>query len=183
MDQGDQILLSLRQIMQAVDRQSRKLLSRHGMTGPQALLLKQLLDSSDIPVGELAARINLTQATVTEILIRLEKKGWVCRSRSDSDKRKMLVSLTEVGNELIKSSPPLLQEKFLSKFNHLEQWEQTQLLANVQKIASMMNADNIDAVPLLVNEPISNKDTENISEQLTSSSQPEKLHFKIDTSM
>jgi hypothetical protein len=51
----------------------------HGLAGPQALILKAL-QAGSLSAGELAARVNLSQATVTDILNRLEQRGLVINS-------------------------------------------------------------------------------------------------------
>jgi hypothetical protein len=61
----------------------------------------------------------------------------------------VLVELTPKGFALLEESPPLLQERFIQRFSCLEEWEQTQLLASLQRIASMMDAEDIDASPVL----------------------------------
>jgi hypothetical protein len=42
-----------------------------------------------------------------------------------------------------------LQDRFRRELAKLEQWEQTQLLASLQRIASMMDAEEIEAAPVL----------------------------------
>ena len=46
-------------------------------------------------------------------------------------------------------APLPLQEHFVSRFNKLEQWEQSQMVATMQRIASMMDAEKLDASPFL----------------------------------
>jgi len=142
---GDDILAALRRIIRAVDLQSRQLVRSHGLTGPQALLLKEIMLAGELTVGQLADRVSLSQATVTDILMRLEKRGLVERQRSREDKRRVLVHITVAGRRLMKHSLPLLQEAFLDKLNQLQEWEQTQLLASLQRLADMMNAQSLEA--------------------------------------
>lgn len=142
---GDDILAALRRIIRAIDLQSRQLVRSHGLTGPQALLLKEVILAGELTVGQLADRVSLSQATVTDILLRLEKRGLVERQRSSKDKRRVLVHITISGRRLMKHSLPLLQEAFLDKLNQLQEWEQTQLLASLQRLADMMNAQALEA--------------------------------------
>lgn len=142
---GDDILAALRRIIRAVDLQSRQLVRSHGLTGPQALLLKEIILAGELTVGQLADRVSLSQATVTDILLRLEKRGLVERQRSSEDKRRVLVHITVAGRRLMKHSLPLLQEAFLDKLNQLQEWEQTQLLASLQRLADMMNVQTLEA--------------------------------------
>lgn len=145
---GDQVIVALRRVIRAVDLHSRRLVESHGLTGPQALILKALQNSS-LPAGELATRVSLSQGTVTDILNRLEKRGLISRIRDTEDRRRVLVEATDAALALLAQSPPLLQESFAQRFSNLQDWEQTQLLASLQHIAAMMDAEDIDAAPVL----------------------------------
>ncbi len=147
-DMGDQVIIALRRVIRAVDLHSRTLVESHGLTGPQALILKAL-QSGSLSAGELATRVSLSQGTVTDILNRLEQRGLIKRLRDTQDRRRVLVVATDAGLALLEQSPPLLQEWFAQRFNNLQDWEQTQLLASLQRIAAMMDAEDIDAAPVL----------------------------------
>lgn len=147
-DIGEHVIIALRRVIRAVDLHSRDLAASHGLTGPQALLMKAL-QHGKLSAGELASRVSLSQGTVTDILNRLEKRGTIMRLRDAADRRRVLVELTPRGLALLEESPPLLQEQFIQRFSRLEEWEQTQLLASLQRIASMMDAVDIDASPVL----------------------------------
>jgi DNA-binding MarR family transcriptional regulator len=86
---------------------------------------------------------------VTNILDRLENKGLVSRVRSTQDKRKVSLYLTENGKALLLNAPQALQEHFIENFANLAQWEQSQLLSSMERLAGMMDANEIDAAPLL----------------------------------
>jgi len=147
-DIGDQVIVALRRVIRAVDLHSRTLVESHGLTGPQALILKGL-EGGSLSAGELASRVNLSQGTVTDILNRLEKRGLIIRIRDTTDRRRVWIQLTADGQTILEQSPPLLQERFAQRFNNLQDWEQTQLLASLQRIAAMMDAEDIDASPVL----------------------------------
>jgi DNA-binding MarR family transcriptional regulator len=152
---SDRVLSSIRQITQAIDLHSRYLAKNHGLTGPQLLILKAVARQKDTTVGGIAKNVSLSQATVTSVLDRLEKMKYVKRNRCESDKRKVIVELTEQGSRKLKKNPSLLQEHFVKEFNKLLDWEQTLLLSSIQRIASMMRAREIEAKPLLMSGPIS----------------------------
>jgi len=46
---GDQVIVALRRVIRAVDLHSRTLLASHGLTGPQALILKALQETAAFP--------------------------------------------------------------------------------------------------------------------------------------
>lgn len=147
----EDVLVALRQIVRAIDLHSKKLVQQHGVTGPQMIVLKKLAEAAPLAVGELARCASLSHATVTDILARMEKRGLVLRMRSKADKRRVLVTITPDGEQLLANSPPLLQDGFVAEFRKLPPWEQTAMLANVQRIAAMMNAEQLDAAPVLHN--------------------------------
>jgi len=146
----DQVLVAIRRIIRAIDLQSRKLVQSHGLTGPQVLVLKEIGRNHPMTAGELASRVSLSQATITDILKRLEKRGLLVRERTEQDKRRITIRLTSIGKSLEVQSLPLLQDQFEQRFVSLADWEQSQLLASLQRLAAMMDAGNIDASPVLV---------------------------------
>lgn len=151
MDQmiDEQVLIAIRRLIRAVDLHSRKLAQSYGLTGPQAVALQEILKAVRITPGELAKRINLSQATVTEIIKRLELKGLVSKTKAEDDKRKVYIEPTPAGGIAMEAAPPLLQETFSRRFRDLRDWEQMQLLSSLQRIVELMDADEIDAAPVL----------------------------------
>ena len=146
----DEVLISIKQITRAIDIQSKRLVQKSGLTGPQLLVLKENLKLGQIPTGTLSKEVNLSQATVTSILDRLEKKGLVKRNRGEVDKRKVFTEITESGKDAVMKAPSLLQDEFRSEFFKLEDWEQTLVLSSLKRVAAMMNAKNIETSPVLM---------------------------------
>lgn len=149
MDNIDNVLVALRRVIRATDLHSKHLAKTTGLTTPQILLLQAIRDKSDVTIGELANDVSLSQATVTTILDRLEKRELVYRERSSEDKRKVHAHLTDAGVRILKDAPIPLQEHFTRQFNGLQDWEQTMIIASLQRIAHMMDAQHIDAAPVL----------------------------------
>jgi DNA-binding MarR family transcriptional regulator len=149
METYDQVLVSLRQIIRAIDLHSKKLERESGLTGPQLLVMQLIGTQGEVTSGVIAREVSLSQATVTSILDRLERKGMLKRERSTHDKRKVLVSLTEEGGRALQKAPTLMQESFIRAFNQLEDWEQSLILSSLQRVSDMMNATELDAAPLL----------------------------------
>lgn len=73
------------------------LLSEHGLTYPQYLVLLVLWEKDSQPVNDIAHRLYLETNTVTPLLQRMEKEGILIRRKGDKDARQMIVSLTEKG--------------------------------------------------------------------------------------
>ncbi len=149
MPDSNKLLVALRQINRAIDLHSKKLSKETGLTSPQILILKSLDGDGRAKPSVIAKSVHLSPATVTSIVDRLEKSGLVRREQGQADKRVVDVVLTQSGREKVKSLPDLLQEGFLKSFSAIEDWEQTLLVSSVQRIAAMMNADELDSAPIL----------------------------------
>ncbi|MFT2111681.1 MarR family winged helix-turn-helix transcriptional regulator [Marinomonas sp. 2405UD68-3] len=148
------VLINLRRIIRATDLQSKWITKNCGLTIPQIVVLRSIAELGDVTVKKLSDQVSLSQATVTTILNRLEDKELVTRVRSNADKRIVHARLTNNSLKVLEGTPPLMHEKFISEFTQLQAWEQTQILSSLQRIATMMNADTLDASPLLdVNAP------------------------------
>jgi DNA-binding MarR family transcriptional regulator len=152
--QEDQILAALRRIMRAVDLHSRHLLDAHGMTGPQLAVLQAAERLQQGSATALARTVHLSGATVSGILDRLERGGLVRRERDDCDRRSVAIVVTDAGRSMLEKAPSLLQDQFRIKLESLEDWERTQVLATLERIASMMSVSDLDASPILVAGPV-----------------------------
>lgn len=146
------IVEALRRIIRSVDQHSRRLADSFGLTGPQLLVLQELVSAGAVPTGELARRIHLAQGTTSEILDRLEDQGYVTRTRSTIDKRRVDCSATVKGAELLARKPSLLQESFLEELGRLAEWERAMLLSALQRVAEMMYRPKAEATAPLSQE-------------------------------
>jgi DNA-binding MarR family transcriptional regulator len=150
MEKYEQLLISLRRVIRAIDIHSRQLNKQSGLTGPQLMVMQKIAQLEAPLAKQVAQEITLSPATVTTIIDRLESRGLVVRTRSETDKRKVHLSLSEAGKALLSQSPKPLQEHFIKRYQNLEEWEQSQLLSAVERIASMMDAHELDAAPVLL---------------------------------
>ncbi|OSM07241.1 MarR family winged helix-turn-helix transcriptional regulator [Magnetofaba australis] len=143
------VLMTLRKIIRAIDMHSRYLVANHGLTGPQAVILSEILNCEKITGAQLGKRVHLSKGTISGIVARLESKGLVERRRSQTDRRRFWLSATPQARTLLENAPPLLQQAFVRKFDQLPDYEQTAMLTTLLRIADMMGAEDIDAAPLL----------------------------------
>lgn len=134
----ESVLVAIRKIIHASDLHSRQIKRHTGRTAPQLLLLKAINDHPGAPVGLLAGQISLSQATTTMVLDRLEKEGLAVRRRCETDRRKVLVDITENGLEQLACAPSPLQSRFIEEFEKLRIYEQTAMLAALQHVAELM---------------------------------------------
>lgn len=148
-DTGNAVLVALRRIIRATDFSAKHLARETELTTSQLLVLQLLAQEGAMAIGELAKHVNLNQATVTTIADRLEERQLVKRQKGKQDRRQVFVEVTSQGREIIEQAPKLLQSVFLENFGRLADWEQTYILAAVERVAHLMNAAYLDASPVL----------------------------------
>lgn len=174
----ENILLSVRKIMRAIDMHSSYLARQYGLTSPQLICLKKLSEVKEMTPGGLAKEIHLSHATVTGIISRIEKKGLVQRTRSTEDGRSYLIHLTESGLSMVESSPSMLQDHFMHELSKLAEWEKTMILSSLQRITSILDVESIEAAPVLTTGPLEAA-AEKITELLAADNQD--AHAEVKT--
>lgn len=163
----DQVLIAIRKIIRAIDLHSRKLIKLHGLTVPQIIVLKEIERNASPTVGEIAKSVSLSQATITNILVRLEDRGYVTRTQDHGDKRRVVVKTTELGRKVIAQAPSLLHDKFVLSFQNLKDWEQLSIISSLQHVAEMMDATDLEASPVLTSGAIIPTDPNHLDDDIT----------------
>ena len=136
----EQLLCSLRSLTRAMELHSKQLVKTANVTGPQLRLLKLIYSQPNTSLRELSNAMSLSQATVTSIMDRLEKRELIARVRSELDKRKIFPQLTPHGQAIVDRAPAQMQDSFIQKFGELQTWEQHMIISSLQRVAEMMNA-------------------------------------------
>jgi len=155
LDPESAIVASIRRIMRAVDLHSRHLLDEFGLTGPQLAVMQAAARLEPATAGSIARDVRISAATATGIVSRLEKRGILRRERGETDRRTVVVRLSRDGRNVLASAPSLLQDRFRRELARIEPWERSMILSVLQRIATMMDAEHLDAAPMLVAEALS----------------------------
>jgi DNA-binding MarR family transcriptional regulator len=86
-------------------RQMTRQLAAFDLTVPQFYTLITLMNlGGSATMGTLSQALNQVSATMTGIIDRLVREGWVARSRSDEDRRSVLVTLTPQGYRMVENA-------------------------------------------------------------------------------
>jgi len=142
-------LVALRRILRVTELNSRNLARQSDLTASQLLLLKHVAEHGQALPSAIARAIELKQATITVLINKLEEDGLVTRSRDTEDRRRVWVRLTDAGRSVLDRSPDLLQSRFEHGFDQLEEWEQSMIITTLERIASLLDADDVEAAPVL----------------------------------
>jgi DNA-binding MarR family transcriptional regulator len=142
-------LRAIRRILRANDQGSRKLAAATGLTPSQLLVLQNIERHGETTPSAIAKALQFGQATVTNIVDRLEAADLVTRRRNDRDRRQMLLRPTDSGRNILETAPDLLQQRFYDGFERLPDWEQAMILAALERLGEILDASEIDAAPLI----------------------------------
>ncbi len=78
----------------------RPVLEPMGLTHPQYLVMLALWEHDQLSVKELSSLLKLDPGTLSPLVKRLEKQGYVSRGRDQSDERVLAITLTPDGRAL-----------------------------------------------------------------------------------
>lgn len=142
-------LKAIRRILRAAEQGTRRLAAETGLTPSQLLVLKEIERTDETTPGAIASSLQFNHATVTNIVDKLEQRDFVLRRRAERDRRQMLLSVTPEGRRTLDAAPDLLQQRFESDFETLPAWERAMILAALERLGELLEADQIDAAPLI----------------------------------
>ena len=97
-----------------------------GLTYTQYVVMMVLWEHETVNVGQLGSILHLDAGTLTPLLKRLEKAGYVTRERSKDDERITVISITDEGNDL-KEKCKDIPKKLSSKKSPLTEKEAKEL--------------------------------------------------------
>jgi DNA-binding MarR family transcriptional regulator len=124
----------------AVNRVYKPLLDELGLTYPQYLVLAALYEQDDQTVGSLGDRLFLDSSTLTPLLKRMERAGYLTRQRDPQDERQVRIRLTKRGRRTRENSSGFLDG--LVKATGLAPDAYRQLLAEMVELR-----DNLSRAP------------------------------------
>ena len=110
----DQVCFIMYSASRAIIRAFAPYLEKLGITYPQYLVLFTLYEFKCLTVNEIGNKLFLDSGTLTPLLKRMEKSGYIVRERSKEDERKVLISLTEEGIEMrrrVNDIPKMIAER------------------------------------------------------------------------
>jgi DNA-binding MarR family transcriptional regulator len=125
---------AVQRLMWMEQKKFAALLSRHALTLPQFLVLAAIHQhGTGCPIGKLAEEMFQAYPTMTGIVDRLKVAGLVLRGNDPEDRRKVVISLTHEGRELLDRARDTRRTRMaraLGKFSAQDRREFLRLLTN-----------------------------------------------------
>lgn len=148
------ILIQIRQIIRTVNLESKRIEKEYGISIPQLLCLNFLNGKENFQAShkEIKHFLKLNASTVTGIIARLEKKGYIARLPKRQDKRVAAITITAKGNELIENTPEPLHQQLSQKLKSLSPERLLKLQESFEIIIDFLNIEKIEVVPIITAE-------------------------------
>jgi MarR family 2-MHQ and catechol resistance regulon transcriptional repressor len=129
---------ALEALVRAESNLTRRLaadLERIGVSATGFTMLVLLTTAGgNIELRTMRRRLGASKATATEVLDTLETRGFVKRSRLESDRRAVVVALTQAGYNLVTHAFPAHAERVRKAFGVLVETEKRQLADLCRKL-------------------------------------------------
>lgn len=97
---SNQICFPLYAIAKEIVRKYSPFLDELDLTYPQYLVMLTLWEFGEQSVGEIGDKLHLDSGTLTPLLKRLQSKELIARTRSQTDERTVIITLTNQGRAL-----------------------------------------------------------------------------------
>ena len=142
------IVASVRRVARAIYLDSKEMVKRFGITGPQSLVLRALYQKGPLSSSEMSRMFFVTPANMTGIVDRLERAGLVERRKKKGDRRVFLIALTEKGEKIGAELPDPIETKLIQGLSDLEPNEIFGIYSAFEKIVDLIEAQDLGATPL-----------------------------------
>ena len=104
----DCFIFLMAKVYQKTHSNFKKQLQRYDLTPMRHLVLEALWDEEGLTAGEIARRLVLDNATLSGVIDRMAKTGWIVKQADPGDKRAMQIFLTAKAKEM---KAPVLEER------------------------------------------------------------------------
>lgn len=158
-----EIIIKIRRIVRSINLESKKIQKDHGVSIPQVLCLEFLKNSPNYQATQKSIRdhLKLNSSTVTGIIGRLEKKGMLARLPKSGDRRVTTITLTSIGDEALRQTPDLLQQRLAVKLKKVSNEEILKINNALDVLVDMLEIEDIEASPLLTAEDVIKEEVKN----------------------
>lgn len=134
MERGTHIRLILWKTEKAVERIDLESIAGTGHCPSDFAIMEALLHKGSLPIGEIGDKVLLTSGSMTAALNRLERKGYVKRTRRKEDARCCEVTLTPAGRRVIKAAYSKHEKRLEKVADVLTAGERQELVRLLKKI-------------------------------------------------
>jgi MarR family transcriptional regulator, organic hydroperoxide resistance regulator len=137
-----EVLKHFREIYIQAKSELKDNVKKTGLSGSQLWIMQQIYNFNGISNSELANNLTLHVSTCSILVNKLIKKGLVEKTRSPTDERKIVLTITSKGKQLMANAPKSPEGAIPSTLKKLNIEELEELNTVLTKFAKKMKVFN-----------------------------------------
>lgn len=139
------IVVGLRRIVRALELYSVDVRRNYGLTAPQLWAVKTLARTGPLTTGQLALELMVHQSSTSLLVVRLERRGLVRKTRHKEDRRFVRIELTERGLALAAEAPEPAQGRLLHGLGRMPTRRVRVIRRAIDDLVAAMEAEGVEA--------------------------------------
>lgn len=137
--------MALLRAREGVMRGFRRVLREHGLNEQEWRIMRALIEVDQVEIGELADRVFILKPSATRTLKNLQQRKIVNRSRSDSDQRRVFISLTDYGRQLFRTVAPKNEAEYARITGIIGDRDMQELYELLRRVTVRLNGEPNDS--------------------------------------
>ena len=151
-DQELEALNAFRRIVQALRIAAQRAQNAAGTSAAQLYVLTHLSSAPASSINDLAGRTLTDRSSVGAVVERLVRRGLVERSRSQEDRRRAEIRLTDAGRKALRAAPPAPTSLLLGGLGRMDDVALEELTAALRQLVEHMGLTDTAAGMLFEDE-------------------------------
>jgi DNA-binding MarR family transcriptional regulator len=146
-------MVSLRRIIRYLRVTDREIEAASGLSAAQLFVLATLADTPALSLAEIAQRALTDQSSVSTVVAKLTKSGFIARKASREDRRRAELRLTAAGKRVLESSPSTPQQRLIDAMRAMPAARRAEIVRALQSLVEALGADKTAPKLMFEDEP------------------------------
>src|SRR5690625_2626679 len=128
------LFVVLSRAMQSVQKQIAKDIKKYNMNQTEFAVLELLYHKGEQPIQKIGQKVLLASSSITYVVDKLEKKGFLSRKACAKDRRVTYAEITEEGKQFMDDIFPEHEAEIHNIFGGLTEDEKEEMIVQLKKL-------------------------------------------------
>lgn len=138
----DEVGTMMQKLVRALQLFERDQIKAYGFTTSQCYTILELYKSEGLTMNELSERMNLNSSTMTRILDNLVRDKYISRDKDESDRRIVVVSLTDAGKKIAQELDTTVKQYYKKIIDNIPEGQVEEILRSVSTLQKAFEKAN-----------------------------------------
>lgn len=138
----DEVGAMMQKLVRALQLFERDQIKAYGFTTSQCYTILELYKSEGLTMNELSERMNLNSSTMTRILDNLVRDKYISRDKDESDRRIVVVSLTDAGKKIAQELDTTVKQYYKKIIDNIPESQVEEILRSVSTLQKAFEKAN-----------------------------------------